>query len=130
MQLGVQTKGGHIASRGSLLALAKRIASLRRDRAQYFESEIFSDAGWDILLSLYIAKREQEPMTEATLCEESGVPPSSAARWLRSLVELRLVAGKTAFHGERPWQVELTGEGVRRMECFLTDAWMTLSPSS
>jgi DNA-binding MarR family transcriptional regulator len=112
------------------LALAKRISSLRRDRSQYFEPEIFSDAGWDILLSLYIAKREHEPMTEATVCDESGVPFSIAVRWLQSLAELSLVKRMKEAHGEQPSRVELTGEGVRRMECFLTDARMTLSLSS
>jgi hypothetical protein len=111
------------------VALAKRISSLRRDRAQYFEPEIFADAGWDILLALYIAKLEQDPMTEATVCGESGVPPSIAARWLQSLAELRLVRRKRESPGDQSWQVELTGEGERRMECFLTDAWLTLSPA-
>jgi DNA-binding MarR family transcriptional regulator len=129
MQLDVQSMRGEKADRRPLLALAKRISSLRRDRAQYFEPEIFSDAGWDILLSLYIAKREHEPMTEATVCEESGVPPSIAVRWLQSLAELRLVKRMKKAHGEQSSRVELTGEGVRRMECFLTDAWMTLSLS-
>ena len=110
-----------------LLKLAKRIHSLRRDRAEYFEPEIFSDPGWDILLLLYVAKREQSPMTAVTVCVESGVPTSTAVRWLRSLAGLGLVSEGDGPDDAR--YVGLTAEGMRRMEGFLTDAWMTLNPS-
>lgn len=111
-----------------LLTLAKRIRDLRLKRGAILQPELFGEPGWDILLSLYIAADEGYRMKMSAVCNESGVPDTTALRWLESLRELGLVAKRRNPLDARSSLLELTPEGYEKMNRFLQLAWQDYFP--
>ena len=58
---------------------------LRRRRDSFFNSELFADPAWDILLELYAADLGQVRITITSLCIAAAVPPTTALRWIKQL---------------------------------------------
>ena len=76
---------------------AKAIRQLlhqRRVRAQYFPADLFADPAWDMLLDLYAAKLEREPVSVSSLCIAAGVPTTTALRWIKMMTDAGLFVRK------------------------------------
>jgi DNA-binding MarR family transcriptional regulator len=111
-----------------LLTLAKRIREVREKRKTFLAPELFGEPGWDILLSLYIASREGYRMIVTSVCHESGVPDTTAMRWLDSLREMGLVEKRRNPLDARASFVELKPETVERLDRILELAWQDYFP--
>ncbi|MXP41443.1 winged helix DNA-binding protein [Altererythrobacter soli] len=72
-------------------ALVRRIIRQRQLRARYFDGELFADPAWDILLDLTAASAEHKRVSVTSLCIASGVPPTTALRWISQMVEIGLL---------------------------------------
>lgn len=59
----------------------------RRLRGSYFSSDLFAEPAWDMMLELLRAELFDRRMTATRLCAAAGVPPTTALRWLNSLVQ-------------------------------------------
>ena len=59
----------------------------RRLREQFFQSELFADPAWDMLLDLMAARLEQRPVAVSSLCIAAAVPPTTALRWMKQLTD-------------------------------------------
>src|SRR3546814_1454123 len=55
------------------------------------DSELFGEPAWDMLLDLYAAALEGRRLSVSSSCLAAGVPPTTALRWQRLLVERELV---------------------------------------
>ena len=76
---------------------AKAIRQLlhqRRMRAQFFPADLFADPAWDMLLDLYAAKLEREPVSVSSLCIAAGVPTTTALRWIKAMTDAGLFIRK------------------------------------
>lgn len=62
--------------------LVRRIIGQRQMRARFFEGELFADPAWDMLLDLTAARAEHTRVSVTSLCIASGVPPTTALRWI------------------------------------------------
>jgi DNA-binding transcriptional ArsR family regulator len=71
--------------------LVRRIIHQRQLRAEFFDGELFADPAWDILLDLTAARAEHARVSVTSLCIASGVPPTTALRWIRQLTEAGLL---------------------------------------
>jgi DNA-binding MarR family transcriptional regulator len=60
-------------------------------RARYLPGELFADPVWDMLLDLTAAAAEHSRISVTSLCLASGVPPSTALRWITQMEEAGLV---------------------------------------
>ena len=116
------------ANPSQLLLLAKRIRDIRGKRSEFLDTEIFGEPGWDIMLSLYIAMREGYRMKVSAVCNESGVPDTTAIRWLESLRELGLVEKRPNPLDARSSFVELSSKALEKMDRFLLLAWQDYFP--
>lgn len=67
--------------------LVRQIIRHRQLRARYFDGELFADPAWDMLLDLVVARAEHERVSVSSLCIASGVPPTTALRWIGQMVE-------------------------------------------
>ncbi len=66
--------------------LAREILRSRKRRAAVFgQADLFAEPAWDILLGLYVAAEAQQRLTVSAVCEVSGVPQTTAIRWLEKL---------------------------------------------
>ena len=68
-------------------SLVRRKIAARQARAKFFESELFADPAWDMLLDLTAAHAEHQRVSVTSLCIAAGVPATTALRWIRQLVE-------------------------------------------
>jgi DNA-binding MarR family transcriptional regulator len=65
----------------------RRYLRQRRAREAAFPAGTFSDPAWDILLDLYASDLEGRRVSVSSACFAAAVPPTTALRWIRKLVE-------------------------------------------
>lgn len=71
--------------------LIRRIIRQRQLRARFFDGDLFADPAWDMLLDLTAARAEHARVSVTSLCIASGVPPTTALRWIGQMVETGLL---------------------------------------
>jgi hypothetical protein len=67
--------------------LVRRIIRHRQLRSRHFDARLFADPAWDMLLDLTAARVEHRRVSVTSLCIASGVPPTTALRWIGQMVE-------------------------------------------
>ncbi len=70
--------------------LVRRILRQRQLRGRFFDGDLFADPAWDMLLDLTAARAEHERVSVTSLCIASGVPPTTALRWIGQMTEAGL----------------------------------------
>ena len=70
--------------------LVRRVIQQRQARAEFFDGELFADPAWDMLLDLTAARADHTRVSITSLCIASGVPPTTALRWIGQMVEAGL----------------------------------------
>ena len=93
----------------------QKIIDARRLRAKFFDSNLFADPAWDILLDLYRAHLAQVRICVTSVCFGAGVPVSTALRWLNALEERGLARRSQDPLDGRRFFVELTEKGAAAM---------------
>ncbi|RKF21810.1 MarR family transcriptional regulator [Altericroceibacterium spongiae] len=71
--------------------LVRQIIRHRQLRARFFDGDLFADPAWDILLDLTAARAEHNRVSVTSLCIASGVPPTTALRWISQMTEAELL---------------------------------------
>jgi hypothetical protein len=71
--------------------LVRKIIRQRQLRARFFEGDIFADPAWDMLLDLTAARAEHVRVSVTSLCIASGVPPTTALRWIGQMTDAALM---------------------------------------
>jgi hypothetical protein len=71
--------------------LVRKILAQRQLRAKFFDAELFGDPAWDILLDLTAARAEHVRVSVTSLCIASGVPPTTALRWIGQMTQAGLL---------------------------------------
>ena len=71
--------------------LVRRIIRQRQLRARFFDGDLFGDPAWDMLLDLTAARAEHARVSVTSLCIASGVPPTTALRWIGQMSEAGLL---------------------------------------
>ncbi len=71
--------------------LVRRVIHARKSRARWFDPALFADPAWDILLDLTVARVEHTRVSVTSLCIASGVPPTTALRWIGQMIEAGLL---------------------------------------
>lgn len=72
--------------------LIRRIIRQRQIRARFLPGELFADPAWDMLLDLTASRAEHSRVSVTSLCIASGVPPTTALRWIAQMVEMGLLS--------------------------------------
>jgi DNA-binding MarR family transcriptional regulator len=60
-------------------------------RARFFDGVLFADPAWDMLLDLTAARVEHTRVSVTSLCIASGVPPTTALRWIGQMTRAGLL---------------------------------------
>ena len=71
--------------------MVRRLIRQRQMRARFFDADLFADPAWDMLLDLTAARAEQSRVSVTSLCIASGVPPTTALRWIGQMTEAGLL---------------------------------------
>ncbi|WP_371347753.1 response regulator [Ancylobacter sp. IITR112] len=97
----------------------KTLVAARADRDAIFQSDLFSDPAWDMLLDLAVAEASGRPISVTSLCIASGAPTTTALRRIDELREAGLIERRPDPADRRRIIVELTESGRQRMETFV-----------
>ena len=71
--------------------LVRRIIRQRQLRARFFDGDLFADPAWDMMLDLTAARVEHVRVSVTSLCIASGVPPTTALRWIGQMTDTGLL---------------------------------------
>lgn len=96
----------------------ERILKLRTVRSDIFGRSLFGEPAWDMLLHLYDAHLQDRTEYVTGLCAASGVPPSTALRWIHCLLDRGWIKREGDARDQRRFIVTLTAKGIRAMERF------------
>lgn len=105
----------------ALAAIASRVYGSRRRRARHFDPTMFGDPAWDMLLDLFIARARGKEVQTLSLCMASGVPGTTALRWIAVLEKHGLVERRATPHDRRAKLIALTQHGYRVMRQYLIE---------
>src|SRR3546814_15550976 len=78
---------GSSENRADRAIFVRTLLRLRMRRGCSLDSELFGDTAWDMLLDLYAAALAGRRLRVSSSCVAAGVPPPTALRWQRILVE-------------------------------------------
>lgn len=102
--------------------LLQRIVRCRRLRAELFGEGLFADPAWDMLLDLAAARAARKHVSITALCIASGVPTTTALRWIRLLEQAGLVLRAEDPTDRRRSHVSLTDKAAGAMARYLAEA--------
>lgn len=105
-------------SKRFLAELVRSVVGARRRRNRIFSAALFADPAWDMLLELYAAALDQKRLSITKLCDASGVPGTTALRWIDKLQSESLVLRHAdPLDGRRIW-IELSDKGYAAMQQY------------
>jgi hypothetical protein len=101
--------------------LVRRIIRQRQLRARFFDGDLFGDPAWDMLLDLTAARAEHTRVSVTSLCIASGVPPTTALRWIGQMTEAGLFERVEDETDRRRAFVALTDKAADAMARFFAE---------
>jgi DNA-binding MarR family transcriptional regulator len=90
---------------------ASRVLFFRELRQELFNTSIFGEPGWEILLALYVGDNDRRRLSIGQLSEVSNVPLTTALRWLTYLEEQDLIDRSSSGFDQRVVNIELSENG-------------------
>lgn len=93
----------------------------RRLRSKFFDSELFAEPAWDMLLDLFQSELSQLRVPVSSLCVASLVPATTALRWIARMTEAGLFTRRPDPHDGRRFFVELTPQASEAMRHYFVE---------
>ena len=95
--------------------LVRQILRHRRQRAQFFDADLFADPAWDMLLDLTAARGESKRVSVTSLCIAASVPATTALRCIGQLIDSGLFRRVEDLADRRRAFIELTDPAAEAM---------------
>ncbi|GMN01547.1 MarR family winged helix-turn-helix transcriptional regulator [Erythrobacter sp. MTPC3] len=109
--------------RAAFAAMARDVYRIRRDREAIFGTPgLFGEPAWDILLDLYVAHAEGNPVSVSSACIGSAAPSTTGLRWLGVLTDEGFVKRTHDPEDQRRVLVELSETGLAAMDAHFARA--------
>ena len=102
--------------------LIRRIIRQRQLRARFFDGELFADPAWDILLDLTAARAEHARVSVTSACIASGVPLTTALRWISQMTDAGLIQRVRDDGDKRRAFVALSDSAAGAMARYFAEA--------
>jgi len=102
-----------------LLQRARTILDNRRKRNAIFGPQMFSEPGWEMLLTLY-ADQAGTRHSQASLSQVSG-SRSTGMRWIDYLLDQKLILSEDHPTDRRRKFVQLSEKGLELLEVYLSE---------
>jgi predicted transcriptional regulator len=95
--------------------LVRQIILQRQLRNRFFDMGMFADPAWEMLLDLTAARSERKRVSVTSLCIASGVPPTTALRWISVMLSAGLFERVDDEQDRRRALISLTDKGADLM---------------
>ena len=99
----------------------RSVIRARRIRSKFFDSELFADPAWDMLLDLLAAEIAQHRVPVSSLCIAAAVPPTTALRWIKTMTDSGLFVRRADPHDGRRIFVELSPAASDAMRGYFAE---------
>lgn len=100
-------------------SFVRRVIDARAVRRQFFDSTLFADPAWDVLLELYALECEGHRISVSKLSVAAGVPCTTTLRWIEKLEsESLVVRSADPLDGRRVW-IGLSDLGLEAMGAYI-----------
>lgn len=103
------------ASTSKLLERAMSDYRARQRRIRHLPKDLFGEPAWDMLLDLFITALQHRQISVSSACLASGVPSTTALRWLGQLERIGLVERNASPYDQRVVWVKLTNQGLQAL---------------
>lgn len=101
--------------------LVRQVIRQRQLRARFFDGDLFADPAWDMLLDLTAARGERKQVSVTSLCIASGVPPTTALRWIGQMTEAGLFQRVEDDTDRRRAFITLTDRAASAMALYFAE---------
>lgn len=101
--------------------LVRAIIRHRAARSRFLGGDLFADPAWDMLLDLCASRVEHKRVSVTSLCIASGVPPTTALRWIGQLVDAGLFRRVCDDTDRRRAFIELTDRATEAMAGYFSE---------
>ena len=101
--------------------LVRQLVAQRQARSRFFDAELFSDPAWDMLLDLTAARAEHTRVSVTSLCIASGVPPTTALRWIGQMENAGLFERLQDDTDRRRAFIQLSDRAADAMARYFTE---------
>lgn len=105
--------------RDTLISRARIVLGSRKLRERYFNSNMFGEPAWDILLMLYASEQSSGRLTMTRLAEWVDAPLTTVARWVKFLEEEQLVERQPHPTDRRTVFITLLAKGRTALDSYL-----------
>ena len=92
----------------------------RRERERLFDSSLFGDTGWDILLDLFMGREQGRDVTLSSICESVSLPEPAMLRCLAMLIEEGLILRESRSPDPRGNHLKLSGHALALMSEYFS----------
>ncbi len=104
-----------------LVVMARKDLARRQTRANALDRDYFGEPGWNMLLHLYVASRDERlNILTKEIIAAADVPHTTALRWLDHLENVGEVSRSSSDEDGRVTYIALTGVGLSRVERALS----------
>ncbi|WP_220445951.1 winged helix DNA-binding protein [Novosphingobium umbonatum] len=101
--------------------IIRRIIRNRQLRGRFLNPELFADPAWDMLLDLTAAHLEKVRVSVTSLCIASGVPPTTALRWIGQMTDAGLLKRVEDDQDRRRAFIVLTDKARDAMAAYFAE---------
>ena len=96
----------------------RAIAKARHQRQKFLPAWLFGEPAWDMLIDLLIAELEQQSPSVSDLCHASGVPHTTALRWIQKMEAGGLVMRVPDKLDQRRQRLQLSEAGLSALRDY------------
>lgn len=109
--------------------MVRAIIKQRRMRDNFFESALFADPAWDIMLDLMAARLSGQTVSVSSLCIAAAVPATTALRWITSMTKNGMLERKSDPMDARRVFMDLSDETYIKLEAYLIKVTQSGTPN-
>lgn len=102
-----------------LAQFAKEELDERLKRNEFFDPDLFGEPAWDLLLDLFVSRVHGKKISITSACIGSGVPPTTALRWIEVLGSRGLLSRSSDEFDQRRKFVSLTDDAFWSLARYL-----------
>ena len=117
----IDRRNGGMSDETSPAARARFVRELirrRRARDNFFPADYFADPVWDMMLYLYAAYYESQPVSVSSLCIAAAVPATTGLRSIKSMTDSGVfVRTRDASDGRRVY-IDLSDETRLKLDVY------------
>ena len=101
--------------------MARRMIRERLRRSSFFDSALFADPAWDMMLDIFVAEAEERQTPVMNLCLSSQVPETTTLRWVKTLEHAGIFVRQRDEHDQRRVLVRLSASAAKAMATYLDE---------